>query len=55
MKIQLSDERSIPIEMHKISIVQSTQLPPICRRAGTINETSHNTFLLRTKDVFLDI
>ncbi len=55
MKIQLSDGRSIPIEMHKIRIVQSTQLPPIKRRAAAIKEAGYNTFLLRTRDVFLDM
>lgn len=55
MKIQLSDGRSIPIEMHKVRIVQSTQLPPIRRRLAAIQEAGFNTFLLRTRDVFLDM
>ena len=55
MKIKLSDGRDIPIEMHKIRIVQSTQLPPIRRRAAAIKEAGYNTFLLRTRDVFLDM
>jgi tyrosine phenol-lyase len=55
MKIQLSDGRSIPIEMHKVRIVQSTQLPPIHRRSAAIKEAGFNTFLLRSRDVFLDM
>jgi tyrosine phenol-lyase len=55
MNIKLSDGRSIPIEMHKIRIVQSTTLPPIDRRLQAIEEAGYNTFLLRTRDVFLDM
>ncbi|NMB59959.1 MAG: tryptophanase [Chloroflexi bacterium] len=55
MKIQLSDGRTIPIEMHKVRIVQSTQLPAIRRRKEAIENAGYNTFLLRTRDVFLDM
>jgi tryptophanase len=55
MNIQLSDGRVIPIEMHKIKIVQKTNLPPITRRAQAMRDAGFNTFLLRTQDVFLDM
>jgi len=55
MNIKLSDGRVIPVEMHKIRIVQKTYLVPAQRRLEAIQEAGYNTFLLRTKDVFLDM
>jgi tyrosine phenol-lyase len=55
MKITLSNGKSIPIEMHKIKIVQQTQLPPSSQRLAAIEAAGCNTFLLRTRDVFLDM
>ncbi len=55
MNIQLSDGRQLPIEMHKIRIVQQTRLTPIDERLRAIEEGGYNTFLLRTRDVFIDM
>lgn len=55
MEIKLSDGRVLPIEMHKIRIVQKTQLPPVGERLRAIEEAGYNTFLLRTKDLFIDM
>lgn len=55
MKIKLSTGREIPIEMHKVRVVQKTQLPPVSQRLRAIEEAGYNTFLLWTKDVFLDM
>jgi tyrosine phenol-lyase len=55
MEIRLTDGRTIPIEMHKVRIVQKTQLPPIGQRLRAIEEAGYNTFLLRTRDVFIDM
>ena len=55
MNIKLSDGRVIPVEMHKIRIVQKTYLVPAQRRLEAIQEAGYNTFLLRTRDVFLDM
>jgi tryptophanase len=55
MSIQLSDGRTIPIEMHKIKIVQQTRLPSAAERLRAMEEAGYNTFLLRTRDVFLDM
>src|SRR3990170_4840982 len=41
--------------MHKIRIVQKTSLVPIARRLEAIGDAGYNTFLLRTRDVFLDM
>jgi tryptophanase len=55
MQIKLTDGKTIPIEMHKIRIVQKTQLPPVDQRLRAIGEAGYNTFLLRTRDVFIDM
>jgi tryptophanase len=55
MEIKLTDGRVIPIEMYKVRIVQKTQLPPIGRRLEAMAEAGYNTFLLRTRDVFMDM
>ena len=55
MEIKLTDGRTIPIEMHKVRIVQKTQLPSIDQRLKAIKEAGYNTFLLRTRDIFIDM
>src|SRR3990172_2537898 len=55
MNILLSTGKIIPVEMHKIRIVQRTTLPTVRRRLDAIGEAGYNTFLLRTRDVFLDM
>jgi tyrosine phenol-lyase len=55
MNVTLSNGRMIPVEMHKIRVVQKTSLVPVKRRLAAIEEAGYNTFLLRTRDVFLDM
>ena len=55
MEIKLTNGKTIPIEMHKVRIVQKTQLPSIDQRLRAIEEAGYNTFLLRTRDVFIDM
>lgn len=45
----------IPVELHKVRIVQKLFLNPIDERLAAINKGGFNTFLLNTKDVFLDM
>lgn len=45
----------IPLEMHKVRIIQKLNLVPIDRRLEAITEAGNNTFLLRNRDVFLDM
>ncbi|MCL1842974.1 MAG: tryptophanase [Defluviitaleaceae bacterium] len=45
----------IPLEMHKVRMVQRVHLRPIEERAKAIKEAGYNTFLLRNKDIFLDM
>ncbi|CAH2603941.1 Tyrosine phenol-lyase [Rhodovastum atsumiense] len=46
---------TIPLEMHKVRIVQKLNLVPIERRLGAIAEAGNNTFLLRNRDIYLDM
>ncbi len=55
MKAKLTDGREIPIEMHKVRVIQRTQLPPVGQRLQAIEEAGYNTFLLRSRDLFLDM
>jgi tryptophanase len=55
MKVLLSTGKELPIEMHKIKIVQQTNFPPVKKRLEAIGEAGCNTFLLRTRDIFLDM
>ena len=41
--------------MHKIRIVQKVRLAPVRERLRAIEEGGFNTFLLRTRDIFLDM
>lgn len=45
----------IPLEMHKVRIVQKLRLLPIEERLRAITEAGNNTFLLQNCDVFLDM
>lgn len=55
MNVRLSNGELLPIEMHKVRIVQKTTLPPVSQRLQAIEEAGYNTFLLRTRDVFIDM
>ncbi|MCC8072320.1 MAG: tryptophanase [Bacteroidales bacterium] len=48
-------EHQVPLEMHKVRIVQKLFLPTVEERVEKINEAGNNTFLLQNKDVFLDM
>ncbi|MCL2446761.1 MAG: tryptophanase [Oscillospiraceae bacterium] len=45
----------VPMEMHKVRMVQRVNLKPIEERKAAIEEAGFNTFLLRNRDVFLDM
>ena len=55
MIVKLSNGREIPIEMHKVRIVQKTCLRPVEQRLKALEEGGYNTFLLRTRDIFIDM
>ena len=45
----------IPLEMHKVRIVQRLNLVPLERRLEAMKEAGNNTFLLFNKDIYLDM
>lgn len=45
----------VPLEMHKVRIVQKLNLLPIEERAEKMKEAGYNTFLLQNRDVFMDM
>ncbi len=45
----------VPLEMHKVRIVQKLNLVPVERRLEALEEAGNNTFLLKNRDVFLDM
>jgi tryptophanase len=55
MSVRLSTGVEIPIEMHKARMVQKIQLIPVEERLKAMEEAGYNTFLLKTKDIFLDM
>lgn len=46
---------NVPLELHKVRVVQKLHLVPIERRMDAIKEAGFNTFRLSTNDVFLDM
>ena len=53
--IQFYSGKNIPLELHKVRIVQKLDLVPVERRAEAIAEAGNNTFLLKNKDIYLDM
>ena len=53
--IKFYSGEQIPVEQHKVRIVQKLFLKPIEERKAAMEEAGFNTFLLNTKDVFLDM
>lgn len=45
----------VPLEMHRARMVQKMNLLPVEERRTAMLEAGHNTFLLRNRDVFLDM
>ena len=54
-EIKFYSGENIPLELHKVRIVQKLNLVPIERRLEALNEGGFNTFRLSTMDVFLDM
>jgi tryptophanase len=53
--IKFFSGQELPVELHKVRIVQKLFLKPIEERFEAIEEGGYNTFLLNTKDIFLDM
>ena len=54
-EIRFHSGEDIPLELHKVRIVQKLDLVPVERRTEAIAEAGYNTFLLYNKDIFLDM
>ncbi|MDR1634570.1 MAG: tryptophanase [Bifidobacteriaceae bacterium] len=54
-KVTYFSGQSLPLEMHKVRIIQKLTLLPIEERLAAVAKAGYNTFLLENKDVFLDM
>ncbi|UQZ87784.1 tryptophanase [Deltaproteobacteria bacterium Smac51] len=54
-KINFFSGEDIPLEMHKVRMVQRLNLSEVERRLAVIEEAGSNTFLLPNREVFLDM
>ncbi len=54
-KVRFFSGEDIPLEMHKVRVVQKLFLPPIEERLQAIRRAGFNTFLLNTREVYLDM
>jgi tryptophanase len=55
VKVKFYNGENIPLELHKVRVVQKLNLVPIERRLEALYEGGFNTFRLSTRDVFLDM
>jgi tyrosine phenol-lyase len=53
--IKFMSGEQIPVELHKVRIVQKLFLNPIDTRLAAIEKGGYNTFQISTRDVFLDM
>ncbi len=53
--IQFASGEYVPLEMHKVRVVQKLNLLPVEQRLKSIQQAGFNTFLLQNPDVFLDM
>ena len=54
-KVKFYQGGDIPLELHKVRVVQKLHLVPIERSLEAMKEAGFNTFRLSTRDVFLDM
>ncbi len=54
-EIRFYNRKAVPIEMHKVKIVQKLNLLPGKQRLQKLEEAGFNTFLLHNGDIFLDM
>ena len=53
--IKFLSGENIPMEMHKVRMVQKINLLPVEERLKCMSEAGYNTFLLKNLDIFLDM
>jgi len=54
-QVQFFSGENIPLEMHKVRMVGKLNLLPVSERLTAIQEAGSNTFLLKNRDVYLDM
>ncbi|MBQ8041322.1 MAG: tryptophanase, partial [Lachnospiraceae bacterium] len=54
-EIKFYNREPIPMEMHKVKIVQKLNLLPARERLAKMKEAGFNTFLLHNGDIFMDM
>jgi tyrosine phenol-lyase len=55
INVRFDSGKNIPLELHKVRVVQKLHLKPIEERLKAIAGGGYNTFLLKTTDLFLDM
>jgi len=53
--VRFASGEFVPLEMHKVRVVQKLNLLPIEERLKSIEDAGYNTFLLQNRTVFLDM
>ena len=53
--VKFSSGEFVPLEMHKVRVVQRLNLIPVEKRLDEMAKAGFNTFLLKNRDVFLDM
>lgn len=54
-KIKFYTRAEVPVEMHKVKIVQKLELLPAKERLKKMEEAGYNTFMLHNGDIFMDM
>jgi tyrosine phenol-lyase len=54
-RVQFASGEYVPLELHKVRVVQKLNLLPVEERLKAIEGAGCNTFLLQNQDVFLDM
>jgi len=54
-RVKFASGENVPLEMHKVRIVQKLNLPSVEERLEAIDKAGNNTFLLQNADVFMDM
>ena len=54
-KVKFLSGETVPMEMHKVRMVQKVNLFPVEDRLTAMKEAGFNTFLLKNRDIYLDM
>ena len=54
-EIKFYNRPAVPMEMHKVKIVQKLNLLPARERLAKMEEAGFNTFMLHNGDIFMDM